>query len=333
MKQLRTAWNLITQGGPRRLFSHLGEFLYYRGRALNRSIFRVIRARLEWKRTERVIEAKPASEERNLEWGKARYQLYRKWGSLPCPGSEMDRLESLRDQYKGKRIFIIGNGPSLNNTPLEKLKDEYTFGLNRIYLMFDRIDWRPTFYTVIDWQVGPDIATEVNGLDEGMKFFFPERFRGLLKERDTAWWYWLKSGMAHRKAYEFSMDPREGFYEGNTVAVPAIQLAALMGFDPIYLIGTDVSYQVKSSVSESGPTNSEGKKHCLQSTEDDDPNHFDPRYFGAGRRWSQPNPNRMVMGFDRSGRALKKQGRHLYNATVGGCLEVLERVDFNSLFD
>ena len=48
----------------------------------------------------------------------------------------IQRLGALQDIHKGERCFIIGNGPSLKQTDLTKLKNEYTFGLNRIYLAF-----------------------------------------------------------------------------------------------------------------------------------------------------------------------------------------------------
>ncbi len=31
----------------------------------------------------------------------------------------------LKDKYKGERVFVVGNGPSLNKTPLYLLKNEY----------------------------------------------------------------------------------------------------------------------------------------------------------------------------------------------------------------
>jgi len=49
------------------------------------------------------------------------------------------RLKKFQNLYDGKRCFVIGNGPSLKNTDLSLLKDEYTFGMNRIYLAFE--DW------------------------------------------------------------------------------------------------------------------------------------------------------------------------------------------------
>ena len=45
----------------------------------------------------------------------------------------------LKGKHRGKRGFIIGNGPSLKNTDLTKLEDEFTFGMNRIYLLFPEL--------------------------------------------------------------------------------------------------------------------------------------------------------------------------------------------------
>lgn len=39
-------------------------------------------------------------------------------------------LSELKDKYQGERCFVIGNGPSLRDTDVAKLKDEFTFGMN-----------------------------------------------------------------------------------------------------------------------------------------------------------------------------------------------------------
>src|SRR5699024_7865108 len=66
-----------------------------------------------------------------------------------CPGNRA-RIEALRNCHKGERCFIIGNGPSLRAEDLDKLKNEITFACNRINLIFDQTDWRPTYYCITD---------------------------------------------------------------------------------------------------------------------------------------------------------------------------------------
>src|SRR5437868_3558591 len=64
--------------------------------------------------------------------------------------AERARWEGLRGRFAGQRAFLIGNGPSLNRTPLHLLKGERTLCFNRFNLMFDRLGWRPTMYATVD---------------------------------------------------------------------------------------------------------------------------------------------------------------------------------------
>jgi len=59
-------------------------------------------------------------------------------------------LPRLKDIHKGRRAFIIGNGPSLRQTDLSKLKNEFTFGLNRIYLLFPELGFHTTYLVSIN---------------------------------------------------------------------------------------------------------------------------------------------------------------------------------------
>ncbi|PSO87885.1 MAG: hypothetical protein BRC41_03995 [Cyanobacteria bacterium QH_9_48_43] len=293
-------------------------------------LFQTVAAELEWAF---LVRFSKASREQDLYalWARKRRELFRKWGNLPTIGNENRRIESLKNKYKGERIFIIGNGPSLNDTPLEKLEGEYTFGVNRIYLLFNRISWRPSFYTINDWEVGPDNAGEIEAL-EGMTFFFPKRFKGLFEQTDSTYWY--NSRHARFKGDDFSYDLTDGAVMGGSVLPLAIQIAYYMGFDPIYLIGVDVNYKIPDTVKQSGTKRfADGNLQFLRSTKDDDCNHFDSSYFGKGRRWHNPNTERMIEGFRVCREAIEGQGGHIYNATVGGKLEVMERVDFNSIFE
>ncbi len=274
----------------------------------------------------------PFEEGDDLEaWVEGRRQLSRKFNSIPPSDEELHRLRALKDAYAGERIFIVGNGPSLNHVDLDKLKNEYTFAVNKIYLMFDRTDWRPTFYTCIDWRVTPDIYKDVNNL-RGMTFFFPNRFWGLLRTGDDVFWYHSKSS-GHTVFEKFETDITRGVRGAGTVLLPAIQIAFYLGFREIYLIGVDANFVIPKSVIQSGKDRfGTGLKVNLESTEDDDPNHFDPRYFGRGAKWHDPNVNEMLRGFTNMRTGVEINGGKILNATIGGRLEVFERVNFDDLF-
>ncbi len=49
------------------------------------------------------------------------------------------------------RHWIIANGKSLNETPLHLLKGEITWGMNRIHKHYDKTSWRPTYYLMVDF--------------------------------------------------------------------------------------------------------------------------------------------------------------------------------------
>ncbi|MEQ8695015.1 MAG: FkbM family methyltransferase [Bauldia litoralis] len=273
------------------------------------------------------------SVDRAEQWCEERRKLAETAGEFPLPGELTTRLDELKDKYAGKRIFVIGNGPSLNQMDLRLLAGEYTFAANRFYLMYDRIDWTPTFYTATDWRVVPDTFMEINGLAGSLKFF-DYRFWGLLNDQSSVAWYGHGGNRdPETRRRRFSYDASRGLVGAGSVVGSSIQLAFHMGFDPIYLIGCDLGYKVPETVIQEGEdVFGNGVKLLLTSTKDDDVNHFDPRYFGDGRKWHDPNVKRMVEGHEACRAAIEAAGRKILNATEGGELEVYPRVAFDSLF-
>lgn len=228
----------------------------------------------------------------------------------------------------------MGNGPSLNRTPLHFLEAEVVWGVNRCYLLYDRIHWRPRFFVAVDTRVVPDNASEINlHVAENPKVihFFPRHFRiqGDLESARNVYWYnevFPHPGSINPEEY-FSLSA-ESFVSGVfTVTIAAAQLAVWMGFNPIYLIGCDTDYQIPASVKYEARN-----ENLLLSTADDDTNHFSPDYFGDGKKYHQPYPEKMTVGYQHMKAVCDSAGIDVYNATVGGKLEVFPRVDFEALF-
>lgn len=260
-----------------------------------------------------------------------RRQIWGNYGPFKSPADDLQRLAKLRNRHAGERCFILGNGPSLVNCDLSLLAGEYTFGVNKIYLLFPRIEWRPTYFTLLDWKMGEGIRDDLHHL-EGITKFFPERFRGVLPDSDETFWYWPRAVGTHVDD-QFESDMVRGIPSRGTVLVTAIQQAVHLGFKDIYLIGTDASYTIPETVIQSGPDRfNTGIKLNLESTADDDPNHFAPTYFGKGSHWHDPNVSEMRRMFRMMRKGVERNGGRLLNASVGGELEELERVDYRSLF-
>ncbi len=269
------------------------------------------------------------------EWLADRRRFVGSITSLPPKQEDQLKLEGLRDIYKGERCFVIGNGPSLNKTNLAKLDKEFTFCANKFYLKLPDLKWIPNFYTCLDWTVTPDDSNNIQAFfdqNPDILKFIPTRFTYLFKEEGNMFYYHSKP--AGYSLYEkFEPDLPKGVRGGGTVATAMIQIAAFMGFKHIYLIGTDVSYSIPKTVKQSGPDKfNTGVKLYLESTQDDDPNHFCSNYFGAGTKWHDPNVAEMKRGFRNTYLGAHLYGINVYNATVGGELDQVPRVDYSSLF-
>src|SRR6476660_2634480 len=146
----------------------------------------------------------------------------------------MRRLRRFQHLHAGKRCFIVGNGPSLRQTDLSLLRNEITFGSNRIYL---HGDFRPTYYVCSNDLVVQQCAADIEKVS--MPKFIGWHHRDSIRFTDDMVFLWTRCGL---RSWFFT-DLTEGCWEGSTVTMVAIQLAYYMGFSEVILIGVDHSYQ------------------------------------------------------------------------------------------
>jgi hypothetical protein len=237
------------------------------------------------------------------------------------------KIRALRDKYKGRdRAFIIGNGPSLNETDLSSLRDEVTFCVNGFFLKMPELDWTPTFYLVEDHLVAEDRADAINAF-KGPTKLFPAYLGYCLDKGDDTIFYNHRPRVSYPHGFDFSTEADKITYTGCTVTFSCLQLAHYMGFREIYLIGVDASYAIPDDAKESAEYGT-----GVIDMKSDDVNHFHPDYFGKGFRWHDPQVNKMVEAYEEAERETQKLGRPIYNATIGGMLEVFERRNFLDIF-
>src|SRR5689334_13019477 len=82
----------------------------------------------------------------------------------PWRRESIKRLAELKDIHKGKRAFIIGNGPSLKQTDLSKLRNEITFCMNRFYLAFPELGFAATYLCISNELVVEQFVDDINAL-------------------------------------------------------------------------------------------------------------------------------------------------------------------------
>ena len=235
----------------------------------------------------------------------------------PWRRESVRRLKALKDIHKDKRAFIIGNGPSLRQTDLTKLRGEFTFGMNRIYLLFPELGFHTTYFVSINDLVIEQFKDEI--LAQPMPKFLAWRshphFPAQLPITQLPTFIYTSY-----TGPRFSSDVRGRVWEGATVTNVALQLAFHMGFHQVILIGVDHNFTSK------------GDANKTVVSQGDDPNHFAPNYFGKGAKWQLPDLDTSELGYTLAREAYRKAGREVIDATVGGKLTIFPKVDYNSLF-
>lgn len=236
-------------------------------------------------------------------------------------------LFHLRNLHAGQRAFILGNGPSLNRCDLSFLKDEITFGVNSIFLNYEKMGFHPTYYVVEDMLVAEDRSEEINHYHGPKVKFFGNYLHYCIQDApDVVWLNVRVDYQEYANFPRFSTNAGRMIWVGGTVSYLCMQLAYFMGFKEVYLIGFDHSYRIPSDAKLDA-----GQQQITSNS--DDPNHFNPNYFGKGYRWHEPLVERMELSYRRAKQYFEADNRTIHNATVGGQLEVFPRVNYVDLFD
>lgn len=231
----------------------------------------------------------------------------------------------LKNKHKGERCFVIGNGPSLTVEDLELLKGEITFAVNRIYTLFDRTDWRPTYYFCVDNMIyGADHRT-INKIDAELRFVPLERALEAGEVYSQITYYnrgvnciRIKDGKSVWRDLQFSDNAEKIICGGPTVIHDILQFAVYMGFSQIYLLGVDCSSSLEVLEDGSVIHNDIGKDH------------FDDDYSEGV--FTLPAPlYASRLAFQKAKDICESKGITIKNATRGGMLEIFDRVSFDEL--
>jgi len=220
---------------------------------------------------------------------------------------------SLKDLHKGKRGFVIGNGPSLTMSDLEMLKDEVTIASNKIYLAFDQTQWRPSYYTAADPILWEKIKREINIYFDVIHV---PTYLDKENEANTRYWKSTHMGLLER----FSGDMSKRTYSGQTITYENIQLAVHLGLDPIYIIGCDHNYPGEKNV-----------KAGVAIQQSEHQSHFIKNYRKKGEVVLPASIIDMEIAYQAARDYCDAHDIRIYNATRGGQLDVFERIDLDSV--
>lgn len=236
---------------------------------------------------------------------------YQEWCQHPQGQANVrDKLQGWHGAFEGHRCVVIGNGPSINRMDLSCLKDEYTFGMNRIYLKFEEWGFETDFLACVNDTVLDQFRDDFLKL-ELPKFFNWRHGKHFADDPNSL--------LLHSKVgIKPNGDIVEGlFNSGFTVTNACLEIAYFMGFSEVVLIGVDHSYKHEKG---------HGGKTIV--AEGDDQNHFHKDYFGKGVKWQLPNLSASEFAYQRMRDLYEKDGRRIIDATLDGKLKVFEKDEF-----
>ncbi|MEO6994783.1 MAG: hypothetical protein ABI273_14335 [Lacunisphaera sp.] len=228
-----------------------------------------------------------------------------RWDLRPESWRSRAKLRKVKGAQIGRRAVILCNGPSLLKADLNLLKGVFTFGLNKINLLFERSDFRPSCIVAVNpYVIGQNSEFYRS---TALPLYLDNQGMATVPPRPNV--TFLHSSLEARVVEDVSLSCNQGY----TVTCVALQLALHMGFEAVAVIGCDHNFAVK------GLANAEVR------AEGPDRSHFDPRYFSGGQTWNLPDLSASEYYYSQLAVLYHKLGRGLWNCTEGGALELFPR--------
>lgn len=226
-------------------------------------------------------------------------------------------IKKFKDIHKGEACFVIGNGPSMTVADLDMMHKlgVKTFACNRIFKIFSETDWRPDYFLCSDDKIITDVDFPADQVPVKRRFY-PRDYKKQLRKGnfyETLPYKWLKEG-------KFSKDAHEGLYQGGTIITEALQLAYYMGFEKVYIVGVDFSYNMKNVDEKNQTFTSAGNNYFIKGYEK--PNEV----LNIGNREAN------ILAFEAAKEGFESESREIYNATRGGMLEVFVRKNLDEIY-
>jgi hypothetical protein len=274
-------------------------------------------------------------------------QFYSKWIFNKDLRNEMSKNKALKDSHKGKRCFIVGNGPSLKHYDLSKLSDEYVFTVNNMMSTDSFKILKPNFHLFFD----PEFFNFFFHLhpkndEEKSKMNLIRTSLELYPKMICFSSYRLKSTSAklfpklnahylfNNKIFSPNLK-KSATLNRNTpafqnVILYAINIAIYMGFDEIYLLGVDMTgflehYEFNKRNEKWGhfyvKSQEDQEKEIKFLSEKNIDNEFYLKTFGK----TLEHLKLMLVNAN-------KNNVKLLNASEHGAIDCIPRTDYNQLF-
>jgi hypothetical protein len=227
-------------------------------------------------------------------------------------------LTQFKNLHSGERCYLVANGPSLKQMDLSFLENSISFGLNRIYLAYDDMNFKNNYLVSINNLVLTQFKDEIQKLN--MPKFLNWENKASFKQNNSI--YYVYKSFAGNN---FGVDMSKSLNPAATVTYAALQIIYYMGFSEVIIIGMDHNFETKNK---NRPNETEVRD------EEVDNNHFHPNYFPKGSKWETPDLISSEYFYKIARKQFENDGRKIFDCTINGKCQVFEKrkiSDFNNL--
>lgn len=237
---------------------------------------------------------------------------------------EEKKVAAYQGKHQGKRVFLVGTGPSLNAEDLELIKEEYSIGCNMVYKLFTKTNWRPTYYCMTD-RVYARYQSEEILQHVQVPFFVPKSAAKRMPHKGS-------NVIKVNDIYDYDTYEVQGrfhhyCYLKASVMMFMLELAMYMGMTEIYLLGVDCTNTYKKNGHFAKDYVKSSTRQAEQSRMERD---LDKDNITAEELWNH-NYLRNIQAYEEIKRFADTKGIKIYNATRGGQLEVFQRISLEDV--
>ena len=219
-----------------------------------------------------------------------------------------DKIKSLYNIHDGKKCFLVGNGPSLNDTDFKKIRNETFFCVNAFYFGTEKFGIKAKHWVVGDGMLFENNYKKIMEMDTNL-FLASQAAKRFLERKEYFMKYakeepmLLKNVGKMNNKNKFATDILKGVTGGGGITTIALQIIYYLGYSEVYLLGCDCG--------------SKGDKH-----------HF---YEKRTESMKCKDYSNIFKVYEFCKNAYEKDGRAIFNSTVGGNLEVFERKNMGEI--